>query len=367
MTAEPRMHIMTVVGARPQFIKAAPVSRAIRHAGLDESIVHTGQHYDAGMSQVFFDELGIPEPTVNLGVGSGSHAEQTGAMLVGLERIFSERRPALILVYGDTNSTIASALAAAKLSIPVAHVEAGLRSFNRRMPEETNRIVTDRLSDLLFCPTRTAVDHLRSEGVTKGVHLTGDVMYDATLMFAERAPEVFSAPSAGPSPDDSIRIAREGGTYVLATVHRAENTDDPERLRSIMRALGRLGQPVILPLHPRTRSRLEGVVVPESVRLTEPASYLSMLALIRGADRVLTDSGGLQKEAVWLGTPCITLRNETEWVETLEGGWNRLAGADEGRILAAFEHRPDGAAPDFGRAPDGRTASSIIAEILTPA
>lgn len=348
------MHILTVVGARPQFIKAAPVSEALRRAGLRETLVHTGQHYDAEMSQIFFDELGIPEPAVNLGVGSASHAVQTAAMLTGLESILSSDRPDVVLVYGDTNSTIAAALAAAKMSVPVAHVEAGLRSFNRRMPEETNRIVTDRLSDLLFCPTDTAVAELKREGMTEGVHLTGDVMLDATLLFADRARKVRRVPEQQ-VPD----------RFALATVHRAENTDDPARLQSIMRAFGRLGLPVVLPLHPRTRSRLDGIDVPPEVRLVAPVTYISMLSLILSAERILTDSGGLQKEAVWLETPCITLREETEWTETLEGNWNQLAGADEDRILKAWNRRlPDTDPPIFGRVND-RDASEIIAEILT--
>lgn len=363
------MHILTVVGARPQFIKAAPVSEALRTAGLRETIVHTGQHYDAEMSQIFFDELGIPEPAVNLGVGSASHAVQTAAMLTGLETILSTDRPDVVLVYGDTNSTIAAALAASKLSIPVAHVEAGLRSHNRKMPEEINRIVTDRLSDLLFCPTDTAVTQLDREGMTNGVYLTGDVMLDATRLFADRASELrplesILAPLAGRTSSARQTPARQTpDRFALATVHRAENTDDPARLRSIMRALGRLGLPVILPLHPRTRSRLGGIDIPPDVRLVEPVTYISMLSLIRSAERVLTDSGGLQKEAVWLGTPCITLRDETEWTETLEGNWNQLAGADEGRILEAWRRLPRAAPPIFGRV-DDRNASEIIAELL---
>lgn len=349
------MRVYTVVGARPQFIKAAVVSHALAAAGVEERIIHTGQHYDRQMNAVFFDELGIPAPAVNLDVGSGTHAVQTGAMMEGLEAYLNEApRPDWVLVYGDTNSTLAAALVAAKMHLPVAHVEAGLRSFNRRMPEEINRVVTDRLSRLLFCPTETARAHLAAEGMTRGVHLTGDVMLDATRHFARRAAE--QAPLA-----KLVPVAP--GSYYLATVHRAENTDDPARLRGILDGLGRLGQPVVMPLHPRTRSRLEGMTVPDGIRIIEPVSYLAMLTLVTHASRVLTDSGGLQKEAVWLGTPCITLREETEWVETLSGGWNRLVGADADAIERAAEAGPVGDPPVFGTVPEG-PASDVIARHL---
>jgi UDP-GlcNAc3NAcA epimerase len=346
------MLVYSIVGARPQFIKAAVVSHALEAAGIEERLIHTGQHYDPGMSRVFFDELGIPEPAVNLDVGSGPHGAQTGAMMMRLEKYLLEGpRPDWLMVYGDTNSTVAGAVVAAKLHVPVAHVEAGLRSFNRRMPEEINRIVTDRISDLLFCPTPTAVRHLAAEGITRGVRLTGDVMLDATRFFAARAAE--RAPLAA-------LTAHAPGSYFLATVHRAENTDDPVRLRGIFEAFRRLEGPVLLPLHPRTRARLDGIDVPGNVEVMEPVSYLAMLSLLGGARRVFTDSGGLQKEAVWLGTPCVTLRDETEWVETLEGGWNRLAGADPDAIAAAGEATPEGEAPSFGAVPEGR-ASDLIA------
>jgi len=347
--------IVTVIGARPQFIKAAVVSRALAAAGAHERIVHTGQHYDAQMSGVFFDELGVPKPTVNLEAGSGSHAVQTGAMMVRLERFLLDGPlPDYLIVYGDTNSTLAGALVAAKLQVPVAHVEAGLRSFNRRMAEEINRIVTDRLSDLCFCPTATAVANLRAEGRTSGVLMTGDVMRDATRFFADRA--------AVRAPLD-ILTEHAPATYFLATVHRAENTDDPDRLRAVFEGLGRLNGPVLLPLHPRTRSKLAALTVPENVTLLEPAGYLAMLTLVRHARRVLTDSGGLQKEAVWLGTPCITLRYETEWLETLAGGWNRLVGTDPAAIAAAAVTEPEGPAPVFGEGPEGG-ASEVIAAHL---
>ena len=352
------MNIVTVVGARPQFVIAAVVSHALREEGLSESLVHTGQHYDANMSDVFFGELGIPAPAHNLGVGSGSHGQQTAAMMTGLESILkSGPRPDAVLVYGDTNSTLAAGMVASKLNIPLAHVEAGLRSFNWRMPEEINRIVTDRLSEWLFCPTPTAVSHLRREGMTRGVIMSGDVMLDATRFFAERA--------ASHAPLDSLTDLKTG-SYHLATVHRAENTDDPARLSAIFSAFGRLDKPILLPLHPRTLAKLKGLDVPSNVRIIEPVSYLSMLTLLAAADRVLTDSGGLQKEAVWLGRPCVTLRDETEWTETTQGGWNEIVGADQDAILAAVDRDPDGAPPSFGEAPDG-TASTLIATTLSEA
>ncbi len=352
------MRILTVVGARPQFVKAAVVSRALRAAGLEEVLVHTGQHYDHGLSQVFFDELAMRAPDHNLEVGSGSHAVQTGAIMTGLERLLlADGAIDRVLVYGDTNSTVAAALVAAKLPVRLAHVEAGLRSFNRRMPEEINRIVTDRLSDLLFCPTDTAVRNLAAEGITRGVVRTGDVMLDATRHFGALAEE--RAPLE--------RLTRHApGAYVLATVHRAENTDDPARLSGILQGLGALGRPVVLPLHPRTRSRLAGTAVPPAVEITDPVGYLAMLTLTRNARRVCTDSGGLQKEAIWLGTPCVTLREETEWVETLEGGWNRLAGADPERIVAFAALEPDGAPPRVGEV-HGVAASEAIARALAEA
>jgi UDP-GlcNAc3NAcA epimerase len=349
------MTILTVVGARPQFIKAAVVSHALKEAGLNEEIVHTGQHYDADMSDVFFGELGIPAPTHNLEVGSGSHAVQTGAMMTGLEALVSgTSRPDMIMVYGDTNSTVAAAMVAAKASIPLAHVEAGLRSFNRAMPEEINRIVTDRLSDWLFCPTQTAVDHLASEGMTDGVVLSGDVMLDATRFFAARAAEQRPLSTLTELAPDS---------YYLATVHRAENTDDPERLAAIFDTLGKLDAPVLLPLHPRTRQKVASMDLAPSIRILTPMSYLSMLTLISNSRSVLTDSGGLQKETVWLGKPCVTLRDETEWVETLERGWNVLAGASPKVILDAVASWPEGEPPAFGEAPKG-TASNLIADTL---
>lgn len=352
------MRILAVVGARPQFIKSAPVSKALREAGHQEFLVHTGQHYDFLMSQVFFDELGLRPPDVNLDIGSGSHGWQTGRMLVALEEVMQAQRPDAVLVYGDTNSTLAGALAAAKLRAPVAHVEAGLRSFNRDMPEEHNRVVADHCADVLFCPTQTAVDLLAREGVTRGVHLVGDTMYDAVLQFAEVARERSNVLE---------KLGLTPRAYVLATVHRPYNTDIPDNLRNILSALSALPEPVVFPVHPRTRQRINdlgrGGAAGGNVRMVEPAGYLDMLLLEQNARLILTDSGGVQKEAYFFGVPCVTLRPETEWVETVEAGWNTLAGADPGRIVAEASRRawPRGTPPPvFG---DGR-ASARIARIL---
>jgi len=343
--------VVSIVGARPQFVKAAVVSRALRRSGIREILIHTGQHYDANLSSVFFEEMEIPKPDVNLAVGSGSHAYQTGEIMVRLEeQLMSSPTPDCVLVFGDTNSTLAAAITARKLHIPVAHVEAGVRSFNQRMPEEINRIVTDRLSDWLFCPTETARNNLQNEGISEGIHLTGDVMLDATLHFADHARK--------PTQFFTER------SYIVATVHRAENTDDPKRLGGIISGLGALQIPVLFPAHPRTMERLQGLTLPGNICLVKPLSYLEMLYVVKRALRVVTDSGGLQKEALWLGTPCITLRDETEWTETLEGGWNVLAGADPDRITAAMQLDPAPPIPSIGRI-DGNSASERIASILS--
>ena len=318
---------MSVVGARPQFIKAAPVSRVLRR-DHEEVLVHTGQHYDDNMSDVFFRELDIPEPDINLGVGSGPHGAQTGGMMAGIEKVALEIKPDWVLVYGDTNSTVAAALVAAKLHIKVAHVEAGLRSFDRRMPEEINRVLTDHVSDLLLCPTDVAIRNLAREGIDAGVHLVGDVMYDAFLFNLESARK-----------RDSVvkTLGLTPGGYALATVHRAENADDPERLRSVIDGLDRSGLEVLLPIHPRTRSRLTGTL-PERIRVIDPVGYLDMLALEDGATVIVTDSGGVQKEAYFLGKPCVTLREATEWTETVKAGWNVLVGSDSARIAEAMRN-----------------------------
>jgi UDP-GlcNAc3NAcA epimerase len=319
------LKIVSIVGARPQFIKAAAVSRELRRSH-SEVIVHTGQHYDYEMSGIFFDGLEIPAADINLGVGSGAHGSQTGAMLSGIESVLLTERPDRLLIYGDTNSTLAGALAASKLSIPVAHVEAGLRSFNRRMPEEINRVVADHLSDVLLCPSGTAVSNLAAEGVTRNVHLVGDVMLDVLNWAKQRA-------EARPA-ETLARLGLARKEYLLATVHRSENTDDRSKLASVLEAFNAIDEPVVFPVHPRTRKVIveTGAKVEPHVHLIEPVGYLEMVALTNSARLVLTDSGGLQKEAYWLGVPCITLRDETEWVETATVGWNRLVGADAARI-----------------------------------
>ena len=357
-----RMKLLTVVGARPQFIKAAPFSRAVR-TRHEEVLVHTGQHYDPQLSDVFFDELDLPRPDLHLGVGSGSHGAQTAQMLERIEAAMRDVAPDAVVVFGDTNSTLAGALAAAKLNIPVAHVEAGLRSFVRTMPEEINRVVTDHLATWLFAPTQTAVDNLRREGIGgeapwPAVVLTGDIMDDALRLHAPLAERRSTL----------LRdLALEAGGYALATVHRAANTDDPERLAAIFDALMMLGEPVVLPMHPRTRAALMStdIEVEPPVRITDPVGYLDMLQLEQHARVVLTDSGGVQKEAYLLGVPCVTLREETEWVETLEGGWNVLAGAVPARIIeAARRPRPaQPPAPVFGEGDAAERMAAALASL----
>jgi UDP-GlcNAc3NAcA epimerase len=323
------MKITSIVGARPQFIKAAALSRAVRKRH-EETLVHTGQHYDYTMSGVFFDGLDIPKPDVNLGVGSGQHGAQTGAMLSGIEQVLLSARPDRVLIYGDTNSTLAGALAASKLHIPVVHVEAGLRSFNRRMPEEVNRVVADQLADLLLCPSDTAATNLAAEGITRGVHVVGDVMLDVLNWAKERAEDAANGILS--------RLGLKPGQYLVTTVHRSENTDDRARLSALLKAFNALEEPVVFPVHPRTRKVIDGdshYQLRPHVRLIEPLGYFDMVALSRSARLILTDSGGLQKEAYWLGVPCITLREETEWVETVDAGWNTLAGADTEKIVHA--------------------------------
>jgi UDP-N-acetylglucosamine 2-epimerase len=352
------MHFLTVLGARPQFVKAAPLSSALRAHGT-ETIVHTGQHYDAGMSDVFFAELGIASPDHHLGIGSGSQGAQTGAMLASLEQVMLAERPDVVVVLGDTNSTLAGALAAAKLHLPVAHVEAGLRSFNRRMPEEVNRVMTDHLSQWSFAPSDGARRQLADEGITHGVHVVGDIMLDVVLQQRERARTQSRMPAA-------LDLVARG--YALATIHRAENTDDRHRLSAVLDSIGALELPVVLPLHPRTRSRIEGfgLSLPSHVRVVEPMGYLDMLALLDGARCVITDSGGVQKEAYYVGVPCVTLRDETEWTETVAAGWNMLCQATPDALTAAVAHmttpRPT-QRPLYG---DG-TAAEQIAVILAAA
>jgi UDP-N-acetylglucosamine 2-epimerase (non-hydrolysing) len=322
------MKIVSIVGARPQFIKCAPLSRELRKQH-QEVLIHTGQHYDYLMNKVFFDELDIPAPDYNLEVGSGSHGVQTGEMLKKIEAVLTSEKPDLVLVYGDTNSTLAGALAAVKMHIKTAHVEAGLRSFDKTMPEEINRVLADHCSDWLFCPTQTAVDNLGKEGITRGVYLTGDVMVDAFLYARERAE----------NSDILEKLNLKSKQYILATVHRASNTDNKENLENIVNAFCQLQEAVVFPLHPRTKKQLKffGLYdkLAQCVKLIEPLGYLEFTRLLNHASKVLTDSGGVQKEAYIYKVPCITLRDNTEWVETVQDGWNLLVGTDMGKIVAA--------------------------------
>jgi UDP-GlcNAc3NAcA epimerase len=354
------MNIVTIVGARPQFIKAAAIARALPRSkrSIRHHLIHTGQHYDRDMSSAFFKELDIPRPDVNLGIGGGTHGVMTGRMLIAVERQLRKMQPDRVLVYGDTDSTLAGALAAAKLHIPVGHVEAGLRSFNRRMPEEVNRVLTDHMSDLLFCPTQTAVENLAREGIAEGVELVGDVMYDVALYYRSRA-----------SRSGLSRLRIRPGSYFLATCHRAENTDDRRRLASILDIFARVASiaPIVWPLHPRTRRRLDefGLKLPRGLRVLPPVGYLRMIALESNAVAILTDSGGIQKEAYFFGVPCITLRPETEWVETIEAGWNILVGIDADKALEAAsraaEVRKLQRPPLYG---NGDAAARIIDRLL---
>ncbi len=367
------IHILTVIGARPQFVKAAVVSRLIRSepwsAKFSETLVHTGQHYDENMSEVFFREMRIPEPDVNLGIGGGSHGAMTGRMLAGLEETILERKPDIVLVYGDTDSTLAGALAASKVLVPVAHAEAGLRSYNKRMPEEQNRVAADHLSTWLLCPTDAAISNLAREGMTRGspgrpsmdrprVAKTGDVMYDASLFYRDIA---FSRPEAERA---RARLGLEG-PFRLLTLHRAENTDDRARLASILEALGRADDlPILFPLHPRTRKMLGvfGLDLPPNVRAVEPVGFLDMLDLEQSCTGIVTDSGGVQKEAYFFGKPCVTLREQTEWTETVDAGWNRIVGADPEAILAALAAEPpSGPRPELYGA--GDAGERILGEL----
>jgi UDP-N-acetylglucosamine 2-epimerase len=348
------VRVLSVVGNRPQFIKSAPLSVALRDRGIDETTLHTGQHYDRELSQIFFEELELPTPTHELNAGSGTHAEQTARMLPGIERVVLDERPDAVLVYGDTNSTLAGALAAAKLGVAVAHVEAGLRSFDRGMPEELNRILVDDVSSLLFCPSDLAVANLRREGIVEGVHQVGDVMVDANLKLAPLARERSTAlADAGVEP----------GGYLLLTLHREANVR-PEPLHAVVDALNRLDEAVVFPAHPRTRAALATVELElgPHVRLLPPAGYLDFAALASQARVVLTDSGGVQKEAYWYGVPCVTLRDSTEWRETVEAGWNTLVGTDGDLLIESVRaaRPPAGHPPLYG---DGR-ASERIADLL---
>jgi UDP-GlcNAc3NAcA epimerase len=351
--------IVTVIGARPQFIKAAPVSRALAGiTGITEIIVHTGQHYDPLMSGVFFKELEIPEPARNLEVGSGTHAAQTGEIMIRLDDVLQREKPDIVLIYGDTNSTLAAALTAVKLQIPVAHVEAGLRSFNREMPEEINRIVSDRLSTLLFSPTKAGVDNLKNEGIVDNVFHTGDVMFDVALWAAARAGRISTVLS-----DNKLAPKR----FILATIHRQENTDDEARLRTILTALGALNatMKIVLPLHPRTEKMLKQFGLwdlTKNISVIPPVGFLDMVDLERNAALILTDSGGVQKEAYFHRVPCVTVRAQTEWVETVEAGWNVLVDATQaGRIVSGAESMLNyaGKRRDISEYGDGNAADKI--------
>lgn len=351
--------VMTILGARPQFIKAAVVSRAFQEYGTQvrESIVHTGQHFDSNMSDVFFDELHIPRPDHHLGIGGGSHGQNTGRMIEAIEALLLKMKPEWVLVYGDTDSTLAGALAASKLHIPVAHVEAGLRSFNQRMPEEINRVLTDHVSQLLFTPTVTADHNLLREGIERDhIRRVGDVMYDAALYYSAHAQERSSVLGD---------IGLESKAYVLATIHRAENTDDPKRLSQILNGLSEAPYPVVWPLHPRTRKRLAnfGLNPPHNIKLIDPVGYLDMVMLEKHSLLIATDSGGVQKEAYFHGVPCITLREETEWVETVESGWNRLVGCRLEYIVAALQSPPIPGAVQSSLYGDGHAGLAIASSL----
>lgn len=349
------MRILSAVGARPQFIKAGPISKALKAHGIEEVLVHSGQHYDSNMSDLFFEELGLPEPARNLGIGSGTHASQTAAMLVGFEDAILHYKPDWVLVHGDTNSTLAAALAATKLGVKVAHNEAGLRSFNRSMPEEYNRILTDHCSDLMFCPTQRAFAQLRKEGIAEGVHYVGDVMYDCLLNYQDVAAKRNGVMQA---------LGLEEKQFVLVTIHRAYNVDQTDRLECIIRALANVKGPFVLPVHPRLKAKIEAFDIrfPSTVLMIEPIGYLDMLQLERSARIVVTDSGGVQKEAYMFATPCVTLRPETEWMETVEAGWNRITDVNVERIRDALSSHwwPSSRPEIFG---NGQAAHSI-ADIL---
>lgn len=354
------MKIVTVIGARPQFIKASMISRILQ-GFVEEIIVHTGQHYDGQMSAVFFKQLELPTPKYHLGIGSDTHGKQTGRMIEAIETVLYTEQPQLLLVYGDTNSTLAASLAASKLGIPIAHVESGLRSFNKKMPEEINRVVTDHLSALLFCPTEESVRNLQREGIKQHVHLVGDVMYDSVLQYKQLAMR---------HSDILEKLKLSPSSYYLSTIHRAENTDNPALLAHLLDTLIKLDHKVVFPMHPRTEKlirqwHLEKYLSASNLIIVKPLSYLDMLNLEYNAKLILTDSGGVQKEAYMLQVPCITLRNETEWVETVAAGWNQIAGIDSGRILQLISELqiPTESPPIFGDGNASRKICQILASL----
>jgi UDP-GlcNAc3NAcA epimerase len=346
------MKVVSIVGARPQFIKMAMLDKQLKkNPDIRQIIIHTGQHYDRNMSKDFFDELDIPEPAYNLGVVSDTHAKQTAMMMEGIERVLYQEKPDWVFVYGDTNSTLAGVLIAAKLHLKTAHVEAGLRSYNREMPEEINRIVTDHISDLLFVPTSNAMEILKNEGLENRSHLVGDVMYDSVLHYIDLAEKKYRLTDIVPYKQ-----------YYLATIHRQENTDNISHLKKIFETFGLLDLPVVIPVHPRTRKSLKDINIHENIKIIDPTGYLKMLLLTKNAAKVLTDSGGVQKEAYFLQRPCITLRNETEWIETLENGWNYTVGIDTALILEKVKETKTGQQKKyFG---DGNAADKIVEIIL---
>jgi UDP-GlcNAc3NAcA epimerase len=358
--------IVTIVGARPQFIKAAVLSRLIRsdewNGKFHETIIHTGQHYDINMSEVFFNDMKIPEPEIHLNIGGGTHGEMTGKMLIQIETELLRLKPDLVVVYGDTNSTLAGALAASKSHIPVAHIEAGLRSFFKKMPEEQNRVLTDHLSEWLFCPTDISIQNLAKEGITQGVHIVGDIMLDASLFYRrilkdEEVLGISRLINIKGLPTEVLN-----GSFALATVHRAENTDDPEKLANIVGAFNELGTNIILPLHPRTRKYVSeaGLVFNSNVLVIDPIGYFEMLELEMNCKCIITDSGGIQKEAYFLQKPCITLREQTEWVETVDNGWNTLVGSDKIKIINAFSLMKSGIKETLNLYGKGKTGQNIL-------
>ena len=347
------MKIVTIIGARPQFVKASVVSQALKDAGHDELLVDTGQHYDDNMAKIFFEEMGIPRPRYHLGVGSGTHAYQTAQSLVGIEQILIDESPDWMIVYGDTNATIAGALAAAKLQVPIAHIESGLRSYNREMPEEINRVVTDVLSDIRFVPTEVAKNNLAREGMEEGVHIVGDVMVDSLMKYTQIAEKRSTL---------LTDLGLKDNPFVLLTIHRPSNADSDERLLTILENVAAGGVPVIFPVHPRSRNRVESLMskVSLEIQLIDPVGYLDMMMLEKYASMVVTDSGGVQKEAYLHKTPCLTVRNETEWVETVNDGWNILVGVDPSLIpgyIRSFP-KPTRWAHHYG---DGTASQKIVA------
>ena len=346
------MKIVTIIGARPQFVKASVISKALRKAGHEEILVNTGQHYDDNMARIFFEEMGIPKPDYDLGVGSGTHASQTAGSLVGIEEILIKEKPDYIIVFGDTNATVAGALAAAKLHIKIAHIEAGLRSYNRDMPEEINRVVTDVLSNLLFVPTKGAEDNLKKEGITSGIHIVGDVMVDALMTYtkvAEQKSHIL----------DDLKL--EKNEFMLMTIHRPSNADHDDRLLSILREVSSMDHPVIFPIHPRSRARVEKLISKTSgnIRIIDPVGYLDMMMLEKYSRLIITDSGGVQKEAYLHKTPCLTVRGETEWVETVRDGWNYIVGdqLDKISILSKDFPEPKAWNSHYG---DGQSSARIV-------